>query len=34
MVTVTMNEADIRIKLIDPALHACGWTEDYMLGIV
>lgn len=23
-----LNEADTRAKLIDPALHACGWTED------
>ncbi len=22
------GEADTRAKLIDPALHACGWTED------
>src|SRR5687768_11085375 len=22
------SEADTRAKLIDPALHACGWTED------
>jgi len=22
------NEADTRAKLIDPALHARGWTED------
>ena len=22
-----MNEADTRAKLIDPALHACGWTQ-------
>jgi len=25
---VGLNEADTRSKLIDPALHACGWTED------
>jgi len=25
---VALNEADTRAKLIDPALHACGWTED------
>ncbi|MBI3950039.1 MAG: hypothetical protein HY314_06255 [Acidobacteria bacterium] len=23
-----MNESDTRAKLIDPALHARGWTED------
>lgn len=23
-----MNEADTRAKLIDPAIHKCGWTED------
>jgi type I restriction enzyme R subunit len=23
-----MSEADTRAKLIDPAIHACGWTED------
>jgi type I restriction enzyme, R subunit len=23
-----LSEADTRAKLIDPALHACGWTED------
>ena len=22
------NEADTRAKLIDPAIHARGWTED------
>jgi type I restriction enzyme R subunit len=22
------NEADTRAKLIDPALHSSGWTED------
>lgn len=22
------NEADTRAKLIDPAIHTCGWTED------
>ena len=26
-----MNEADTRAKLIDPALYACGWTEDTIL---
>ena len=25
---MTMNEADTRAKLIDPALHAAGWTEN------
>jgi type I restriction enzyme R subunit len=23
-----LNESDTRAKLIDPAIHACGWTED------
>ena len=23
-----LSEADTRAKLIDPALHRCGWTED------
>jgi len=23
-----LNKPDTRAKLIDPALHACGWTED------
>jgi type I restriction enzyme R subunit len=23
-----LSEADTRAKLIDPALHHCGWTED------
>src|SRR4030042_6713973 len=23
-----LSESDTRAKLIDPALHACGWTED------
>jgi type I restriction enzyme R subunit len=27
-VDVGLNEADTRSKLIDPALHARGWTED------
>ena len=22
------GESDNRAKLIDPAIHACGWTED------
>jgi type I restriction enzyme, R subunit len=26
--TVPYNESDTRAKLIDPAIHACGWTED------
>lgn len=25
---MALSEADTRAKLIDPALHACGWTED------
>src|SRR5256714_8918980 len=25
---MSFNEADTRAKLIDPALHSCGWTED------
>jgi type I restriction enzyme, R subunit len=25
---VGLSEADTRSKLIDPALHARGWTED------
>ena len=25
------NEADTRSKLIDPAIHACGWTEDLIM---
>lgn len=25
---MTLNEADTRAKLIDPAIHKCGWTED------
>jgi hypothetical protein len=25
---VALNEADTRAKLIDPALHQRGWTED------
>src|SRR5512143_1899635 len=25
---MSLNEADTRAKLIDPAIHACGWTED------
>jgi type I restriction enzyme, R subunit len=24
------NEADTRAKLIDPAIHRCGWTEDFI----
>jgi hypothetical protein len=23
-----LSESDTRAKLIDPALHRCGWTED------
>ena len=25
-----LGESDTRAKLIDPALHACGWTEDFI----
>jgi len=25
---MSLNEADTRAKLIDPAIHKCGWTED------
>lgn len=25
---MALGEADTRAKLIDPAIHACGWTED------
>ena len=25
---MALNEADTRAKLIDPAIHKCGWTED------
>jgi len=25
-----LNEADTRAKLIDPAIHKCGWTEDHI----
>jgi type I restriction enzyme R subunit len=25
---LSLGESDTRAKLIDPALHACGWTED------
>ncbi|MBU2609148.1 MAG: hypothetical protein KKF26_07510, partial [Chloroflexi bacterium] len=25
---MALSESDTRAKLIDPALHACGWTED------
>lgn len=25
---MSLNESDTRAKLIDPALHSCGWTED------
>jgi type I restriction enzyme R subunit len=25
---MTLNESDTRAKLIDPAIHTCGWTED------
>jgi type I restriction enzyme, R subunit len=26
--SVPLSEADTRAKLIDPAIHTCGWTED------
>jgi type I restriction enzyme R subunit len=25
---MSLGEAGTRAKLIDPGLHACGWTED------
>lgn len=25
---MALSEADTRAKLIDPAIHACGWLED------
>ena len=25
---MALNETDTRAKLLDPAIHACGWTED------
>lgn len=25
---MSLNEAETRAKLIDPAIHKCGWTED------
>lgn len=28
MTKMTLSEADTRAKLVDPALHQCGWTED------
>jgi type I restriction enzyme R subunit len=27
---VPLSESDTRAKLIDPALHAQGWTEDLL----
>lgn len=27
---MSLNESDTRAKLIDPAIHANGWTEDLM----
>ena len=27
---MTLTEADTRAKLIDPAIHKCGWTEDFI----
>ena len=32
MVEMPLNEADTRAKLIDPAIHKCGWTEDLKMG--
>ena len=26
-----LSESDTRVKLIDPMLHACGWTEDMII---
>lgn len=26
--SLALSEADTRAKLIDPAIHACGWSED------
>jgi type I restriction enzyme, R subunit len=28
ILSVPLSEADTRAKLIDPAIHTCGWTED------
>ena len=25
---MSFSEADTRVKLIDPAIHKCGWTKD------
>ena len=25
---MSLNESDTCAKLINPAIHACGWTED------
>lgn len=27
---MTLNESDTRAKLIDPAIHKRGWTEDLL----
>ncbi len=27
-INMPLSESDTRAKLIDPALHRCGWTED------
>lgn len=27
---MSLNEADTRAKLIDPAIHTLGWTEDHI----
>ena len=29
-----LDEADTRAKLIDPAIHRCGWTEDQFKRVV
>ena len=32
VVEFMLNEADTRIKLIDPKLHESGWGEEFVLG--
>ena len=27
---MTLNESDTRAKLIDPAIHKRGWSEDFI----
>jgi type I restriction enzyme, R subunit len=27
---VPLSESDTRAKLIDPAIHGCGWTADFI----